>query len=637
MPSVRRGVAVPLLLLVCLALPALAGLPAGPAHAADNGRLVLVLDSSGSMKERVGGDTKIAIAKRTLRRVVDRLPASAPVGLRVYGARVFDKADRGACTDSQLVVPIGTGNRDQLTTAIKRYRPYGQTPISYSLKQAAKDLGDSGRRSILLVSDGEETCDVDPCLTAAALAKQGIDLKIDVIGLSVRGKARRQLTCIAREGRGTYYDADSADDLEASLDKLSTRAFRPFRFAGTPVKGAPSLGGAPTLTAGQYTDTFPRDDRTLHYKLTRRIPGSTLHVGLTARPAGRALKVATGAMYLRAIPDAASCPDDVFQSIGLRGENPLLSGYTTSWVRRPDSPCNSAPVLDLQVRGVSDTGRAPFELVVVEEPPVATTSGLPPEFDQARWQKMSAGKPTRGVVPGSSLSDAPVLKPGTYAMSILTGETQVVAVDLDWGQRLQVEATVPPRTGALRRVTGLGDSLDVQTLGAVRGRYLSKTLPGEPRWTSTMTADDEAFRAGGSTPAVAYLNRVGPLAVRPAALPGRQYVALNYGYDEDGTYLLPYRLVLKVVGPAGRGAPRYASVATPTPSPSPSPTTQPSAQPSAQASPSSTASTASGPSAEGPAGDGGSPAVGVGAGLAALLVVGTVIALAARRRSRRRG
>ncbi len=58
------------------------------AQAAGDAKLVLVLDSSGSMKEKVGASTKIAIAKRALNTVVDRLPADAAVGLRVYGATV---------------------------------------------------------------------------------------------------------------------------------------------------------------------------------------------------------------------------------------------------------------------------------------------------------------------------------------------------------------------------------------------------------------------------------------------------------------------------------------------------------------------------------------------------------------------
>ncbi len=200
--------------LTLIAAVLLAGLSIGPVQAdpepGDNSKLVLVLDSSGSMKEPAGdGQTKIVAARTALTRVVDKLPAPAQVGLRVYGATVFKQGQPGACTDTQLTVPIGTDNRAQLRTAIAKYKPFGETPIGYSLQQAAKDLGPSGQRTIVLVSDGEATCAPEPCEVARSIAKQGIDLKIDVVGFRVGAKARSQLQCVAREGRGDYYDADS--------------------------------------------------------------------------------------------------------------------------------------------------------------------------------------------------------------------------------------------------------------------------------------------------------------------------------------------------------------------------------------------------------------------------------------------
>ena len=164
----------------------------------------LVLDSSGSMSEpAAGGQSKIAAAKGALRTVVDGLPDEAQVGLRVYGATVFSRNDPGACTDSQEVVPPGTDNRDELRSAIASYKPYGETPIAHALQEAGKDLGGEGHRTIVLVSDGEATCPPSPCVVARQLAEDGIDLRIDVVGLDVSGKAREQLSCIADAGHGS--------------------------------------------------------------------------------------------------------------------------------------------------------------------------------------------------------------------------------------------------------------------------------------------------------------------------------------------------------------------------------------------------------------------------------------------------
>jgi len=206
------------------------------------------------MEDKIDGGTKIAVAKRALNRVVDHLPGDAQVGLRVYGARVDDENDPAACTDSELVVPIGPADKPALKAQIARYRPLGETPISYSLKQAAQDLGGSGRRTVVLVSDGRESCGEDPCVTAANLAKQGIDLKLDVIGLAVSGATRSQLQCIADRGRGTYADAKNAKQIEDSLDQLATRAFRPFQLTGTPVEGSEDAATATEVRPGQYLD-----------------------------------------------------------------------------------------------------------------------------------------------------------------------------------------------------------------------------------------------------------------------------------------------------------------------------------------------------------------------------------------------
>ena len=93
-----------------------------------------------------------------------------------------------------------------MTSAINEFQPRGDTPIAYSLKEGAKDLGDDGKRHIILVSDGEETCSSDPCQEIRELVAGGISLQIDTVGFGVEDKARQQLSCIAEAGGGSYYE-----------------------------------------------------------------------------------------------------------------------------------------------------------------------------------------------------------------------------------------------------------------------------------------------------------------------------------------------------------------------------------------------------------------------------------------------
>ncbi|WP_156911153.1 vWA domain-containing protein [Arsenicicoccus bolidensis] len=193
-----------------------AGAAGTGAAGAGDGRLLLVLDSSGSMAERdARGRTRMQGAQDALRSLVDELPDGAQVGLRVYGSRVkvAGKAAPGsrACTDSRLVTPVGPLDRRGFKTAIDAFAPHGDTPIGYTLQQVAGDLGTTGRRSVVLVSDGEESCSADPCAVAKTLAGQGIDLHVHTVGLEVSAPARSQLRCVADATGGTYHDATSDD------------------------------------------------------------------------------------------------------------------------------------------------------------------------------------------------------------------------------------------------------------------------------------------------------------------------------------------------------------------------------------------------------------------------------------------
>ena len=128
--------------LLAVALVAMTTLVAVPATAAEGeddkpvGRLMLVLDSSGSMSELTGdGRTRIDAAKDALRAVVNQLPDEQPVGMRVFGATQPTRAGAELyCSDSQNVATVATDNRDALNAAIDAYEPYGETPIAFALQ-----------------------------------------------------------------------------------------------------------------------------------------------------------------------------------------------------------------------------------------------------------------------------------------------------------------------------------------------------------------------------------------------------------------------------------------------------------------------------------------------------------------------
>jgi Ca-activated chloride channel family protein len=143
-----------------------------------------------------------------------------------------------------------------MNAAVDSFSAKGETPIAYSMGKAVDDLGNFGKRVLILVSDGQETCGGDPCEVAKKLAKQGVDLQFNGIGLEVNAKARSQLQ-VHREGRrGHVLRHQRHRSLGSALRKLTQRALRPFEVSGVPVKATTRPADAPTIGAGQYRDSY---------------------------------------------------------------------------------------------------------------------------------------------------------------------------------------------------------------------------------------------------------------------------------------------------------------------------------------------------------------------------------------------
>jgi len=243
---------------------ALAFLPVGanPAYAdettpAEPPRLELVLDVSGSMRAAdIDGATRISVAKGAFNQVVDALPETTQLGIRVLGATYAGDDKKKGCTDSQQIVPVGPVDRGRAKSAIAELKPTGFTPIGLALRGAATDLGTGGSaRRIVLITDGEDTCTPpDPCAVARELAARGTSLVIDTLGLTPDEKTRKQLICISTATGGTYASARSRQELTDRVQQLVERAAKPPAVTPVVVTGAEDCATAPRLAPGVYTD-----------------------------------------------------------------------------------------------------------------------------------------------------------------------------------------------------------------------------------------------------------------------------------------------------------------------------------------------------------------------------------------------
>ncbi|CAN5748826.1 hypothetical protein BH23ACT11_BH23ACT11_13740 [soil metagenome] len=224
------------------------------------GALLLIMDASGSMnREDDDGTRLIDGAKDALNKVVDALPEGTPVGLRVYGHRVPNTDRARGCQDTELIQSIASLDRQEMKDSIAGFEAKGFTPIGLSLQEAADDLPPEGPRTIVLVSDGEDTCaPPPPCEVARDLIAEGIDVKVETVGFFIQDnqQAQSQLQCIADATGGSYHSADSAGELVEELETISARAVRSFEAGGEEVTGGPSAGDAPVLEPGAYQDTI---------------------------------------------------------------------------------------------------------------------------------------------------------------------------------------------------------------------------------------------------------------------------------------------------------------------------------------------------------------------------------------------
>jgi hypothetical protein len=179
---------------------------------------VIVFDASGSMWGQIKGKAKIEIAREVMGTLVKDWNEDIELGLMAYGHR-----EKGNCNDIEMLQTISTVDSDKMLKIINKIIPKGKTPIGQSLRQAAETLRyTEDPATVILISDGEETCNADPCVISKELEAKGINFTTHVIGFDIKRnkKALKQLKCIAKNTGGEFYQAEDAPSLKKALVKV---------------------------------------------------------------------------------------------------------------------------------------------------------------------------------------------------------------------------------------------------------------------------------------------------------------------------------------------------------------------------------------------------------------------------------
>lgn len=208
------------ILLLLLALPCDSAFsqPTLTEKKVEDKRILFLIDFSGSMMQTWAMRDKLSVAKEVLYEIVDSLNplGNLQMGLRVYGHQKLNIYND--CFDTKLEVPFGEHNGEQIKGKLEKLEAKGITPIAYSLEQAAKDFPDFyGKNYIIFISDGEESCNGDPCAVAKALMDKGVNLKLFIIGLSLGERAENALKCI-----GTFYNSKNPEDFKKIMTSIVT-------------------------------------------------------------------------------------------------------------------------------------------------------------------------------------------------------------------------------------------------------------------------------------------------------------------------------------------------------------------------------------------------------------------------------
>lgn len=188
-----------------------------------------MLDASGSMKGPLKSPaansavpSKFEQSKELLIHTIDSISGMNPnveFAVRVFGHQSPRSAAN--CKDSKLEIPFGKNNGAAVARRLQEIKPQGQTPIEYTLLQSISDFptDSMSNNSIVLITDGNETCNGNICSVAAQMAAKGIVLKPFIIGLGLSDSIRKKFECA-----GAFYDVQQSDMLAGVMNVVISRA-----------------------------------------------------------------------------------------------------------------------------------------------------------------------------------------------------------------------------------------------------------------------------------------------------------------------------------------------------------------------------------------------------------------------------
>ena len=530
-------------------------------------------------------------AKQATTEFVSEAPKDAQLGLVTYGTGTgsSDAEKEAGCRDITVLAKPGEKPSDALKNEVNGLQPRGYTPIGNSLLKANELLPKDGKRSIVLVSDGIDTCAPPPvCDVAKQLKEQGTDLVVHTIGFMVDDAARAELTCVANVTGGTYADASSKESLKATLTKAATRTAVGYQAAQKTIEFTPNQGDAQTLEVGTIDNparvsakppTMPMSKNSF---VKVNFPNNhRLHVGYTVVPN----KIGT-----RMLGDPYSLGMAIY---GPEASSPSLCGdtdenYVTSvddaepelgWLMSTKENSNDCPPDKLYLGVRTQDAPHTVDMTVAAVP-------IPSDKGDAFNESPSAARTKTDVLPfaagnttevkgGTQADNAPEVN-DTAISEIVEGETQYFAAPVGWGQAL--DATVEVLDDPSDKENSASDKVArVLKFSAVNSLGEEQSLIED---TDTLrVADIRKPVATGTMYPISYANvDTGRMEQQTSWLAGKNYFRVRFeryvGSTDEHTQLKPvkYRVTLRPSGKEVAG-PKFDNTAVKSSGGSDSPST----------------------------------------------------------------
>lgn len=496
-------------------------------------KAMIVMDASGSMWGQIGGRTKIEIARETLSGVLTSIPDDMELGLIAYGHR-----EKGACSDIEQVVAPASGTQRQIADAVNGLNPKGKTPLTDAVRQAAEALKfTESKATVILVTDGIETCEADPCAVASELEKLGVDFTAHVVGFGLSQEEGRQVSCLAENTGGLYLEAKDADGLTEALTRTVAAAPPPepavlednVTVTAVLAEGGPEYdlngrwdyfpmqGDSPAEkpVAGGYDTSFTTTLEPGRYLLRYRkdmVTTQTVVEVAEGEPVERDLVLDAGVVTVRVLPDDGADVDTAArfdleaggEKRGAYGEGTLVvpAGPVVLMTRLGESNAEEAFTLEpgeiVEKDVVMGIGILAINAVYADGGPAVESSGM--RVDVLTAKKSLDGKRKQldgGYGPGNQFK----LPPGDYMVrarldkafaempvTVTRGEMTEIVVNLDAGvlftaapgaYRIDVFDGKADLQGKRQRIDGAyGEEFQV-TLNP--GKYLVVATMGDAR------------------------------------------------------------------------------------------------------------------------------------------------------------